>query len=278
MDEQQESPATSEATAEGADRQDKQEHRPTPNMVATMIADRLGETVTGARAQIKRIVQILGRSQARALLEETLRVEENGGIMVPDGSRRRTPGGVFFYLAYTKGQPKPGRTFSRKPGTPSTNASKNDSPHPVKPSGRPPATISSPPAAPFNWEERRTVIEQIGQAAGRVTTVKITLIGTMGTFVDKGACIVGVMVHTGEKLPALPKGVPVPQAIQTKYVVYIGAKQWKNVAATVADPEDALVVEGFPQLDTKTGAISVFASNVTSKKLQTAKREGQEKT
>src|ERR1700694_152526 len=108
MDEQQESPSASEATAEGADRQDKQEHKPTPNMVATMIADRLGETVIGARAQIKRIVQVLGRSQALALLEETLRVEENGGIMVPDGSRRRTPGGVFFHLAYTKGQPKTG--------------------------------------------------------------------------------------------------------------------------------------------------------------------------
>ena len=242
MDEQQESPSASEATAEGTDRQGNQEPRPTPNMVATMIADRLGETVIGARVQIKRIVQVLGRSQARALLEETLRVEENGGIMVPDGSRRRTPGGVFFYLAYTKGQPKPGRTFSRKPATPSTNASKNDSPHPMKPSDRPSATISSPPAAPFNWEERSTVIEQIGQAAGRVTTVKITLIGTMGTFVDKGACIVGVMVHTGEKLPALPKGVPVPQAIQTRYVVYIGAKQWKNIAATVADPEDTLII------------------------------------
>ena len=274
MDEQQESPPPSEAIAEGADRQGKQEHKPTPTLVATMIADRLGETVTGARAQIKRIVQVLGRSQARALLEETLRVEENGGIMLPDGSRRRTPGGVFFYLAHTKGQPKPGRTFSRKPATPSTNASKNDS----KPSDRSPATMSSPPAAPFNWEERSAVIEQIGQAAGRVTTVKITLIGTIGTFVDKGTCIVGVMVQTGEKLPALPKGVPVPQAIQTRYVVYIGAKQWKNVAATAADPEDTLIIEGFPQVDTKTGAISVFASNVTSKKLQSAKREGQEKT
>ncbi len=278
MDEQQESPTTSEATVEGVDRQGKQEQEPTPNMVATMIADRLGETVIGARVQIKRIVQVLGRSQARALLEETLRVEENGGIMLPDGSRRRTPGGVFFYLAHTKGQPKPGRTFPRKPTTPSINASKNNSPHPVKPSDRPTATTSLPPAAPFNWEERSAVIEQVGQAAGRVTTVKITLIGTMGTFVDKGACIVGVMAHTGEKFPALPKGVPVPQAITTKYVVYIGAKQWKNVAATVADPEDALIVEGFPQVDPKTGAISVFASNVTSKKLQAAKREVQEKT
>jgi hypothetical protein len=57
--------------------------------------------------------------------------------------------------------------------------------------------------------------------------------------------------------------------------VYIGAKQWKNVAATVNDPEDALIIEGFPQIDTKSGAISVFASNVTSKKIQMAKKDAQ---
>ncbi len=90
----------------------------------------------------------------------------------------------------------------------------------------------------------------------------------------QGACVVGVMQHTGEKLPALPKGVPAPQAITTNYVVYIGSKQWKNVAATVDDPENVLIVEGFPQIDTKTGTIAVYVSSVTSKKLQAAKRQG----
>jgi hypothetical protein len=65
----------------------------------------------------------------------------------------------------------------------------------------------------------------------------------------------------------------VPPAVKANYVVYIGAKQWKNVAATVNDPEDALIIEGFPQIDATTGAISVFASQVTSKKLQAAKRQ-----
>jgi len=53
----------------------------------------------------------------------------------------------------------------------------------------------------------------------------------------------------------------------------IGAKQWKNVVAAANDPEDTLIVEGFPQTDSKTASIAVFASNVTSKKLQRAKRE-----
>jgi hypothetical protein len=240
---------------------------PSRSEVAALIAERLGETAIGPRMQIKRLVGGLGRTQALALLEKTLQMEEQGGMMLPDGSRRRTPGGVFFHLAYTTGTPKPGKVLKR--------------PHPTgKPAeAKPPSPAATPvpTVPPFSWEDRITVIDDIGNEKGRATTVKITLIGQLGTFVDKGTCVVGVMEHTGENVPALPKGVPVPPAVKTKYVVYIGAKQWKNVAATVSDPEDALIIEGFPQIDATTGAISVFASQVTSKKLQAAKRQAGEK-
>jgi len=79
--------------------------------------------------------------------------------------------------------------------------------------------------------------------------------------------------HTGEKFPALPKGVPVPQAIPTTYTVYIAPKQWKQVASVVTDPEDAFIIEGFPQLDAATGSLAVFAISITSKKLQAAKKQ-----
>jgi len=36
-------------------------------------------------------------------------MEEHGGMMTSDGSRRRTVGGIFFKLAYRIGRPKPGR-------------------------------------------------------------------------------------------------------------------------------------------------------------------------
>jgi len=58
----------------------------------------------------------------------------------------------------------------------------------------------------FNWEDRIAVIDEIAAEKGTATTVKITLRGTMGKYVDEGACIVGVMQHTGEKLPTLPAG------------------------------------------------------------------------
>jgi len=106
-----------------------------------------------------------------------------------------------------------------------------------------------------------------------VTTVKMTVIGTVGKWQQSGDCIVAVMEHTGEKIPALPKGVPTPPAQKQRYVLWIAAKQWRSVEATVSDPEDPLIAEGFPQHDSKTGAINVFISSVTSKKLQAAKRQ-----
>jgi len=270
MNEQEDARATSDVAVEEAEPQQVRE--PSQQMVARMIADRLGEQEIPPRVRIKRIVQAIGRTQACALLEETLQIEAQGGMMLPNGSRRRTPGGVFFTLVSTKGQPKPGKTLPGRTASVSGDGQKQDLPKPAKSEDRPP--VSLPPAAPFTWEERSAVIDEIGQATGRATTVKMTLVGTIGKWVDKGACVVGVMQHTGEKLPALPKGVPAPQPITTNYVVYIGARQWKSVAATVADPEDALIVEGFPQIDTKTGTIAVYVSSVTSKKLQAAKRQG----
>ena len=73
-----------------------------------MIADELGETEELPRAQIFEMVRALGRTQARALLLRTQEIEAAEGLLVPDGSRRRTPGGVYFHLAYTEGKPKPG--------------------------------------------------------------------------------------------------------------------------------------------------------------------------
>src|SRR5437667_12779341 len=69
---------------------------------ATQIAEQLGESAEGARKQIVGIVAALGRTQARALLSETLESEERGGRMLPHGSRHRTLGVIGFSLVYCK--------------------------------------------------------------------------------------------------------------------------------------------------------------------------------
>ncbi|XP_057711597.1 phosphorylated adapter RNA export protein [Corythoichthys intestinalis] len=47
---------------------------------------------------IQRAVNVLGNKKAIELLGETATLEENGGVYTVDGSRRRTPGGVYFNL------------------------------------------------------------------------------------------------------------------------------------------------------------------------------------
>ncbi|VDN30624.1 unnamed protein product [Cylicostephanus goldi] len=47
---------------------------------------------------VKSIVQACGMEKALALFEETRNVESHGGMMIENGQRRRTPGGVFITL------------------------------------------------------------------------------------------------------------------------------------------------------------------------------------
>jgi PHAX RNA-binding domain-containing protein len=66
--------------------------------VAQQIATTLGETEPVPLMHIRRIVQTLGPERALQLLEQAMATEARGGLMLLDGSRRRTPGGVFFRL------------------------------------------------------------------------------------------------------------------------------------------------------------------------------------
>ncbi len=74
---------------------------PTEDTVST-IAKALGEVEEQPLSQIAGVVKVLGEPVSLALLEETQRTEQSGGMLLPDGSRRRTPGGVFFFLARQK--------------------------------------------------------------------------------------------------------------------------------------------------------------------------------
>ncbi|XP_063151344.1 phosphorylated adapter RNA export protein-like [Candoia aspera] len=63
--------------------------------VADEIAFRLQEP---KKDLIARIVKIIGKKKSIELLMETAEVEQNGGLLIMDGSRRRTPGGVYLNL------------------------------------------------------------------------------------------------------------------------------------------------------------------------------------
>jgi hypothetical protein len=224
----------------------------TTDQVEQTIAEQSGESEAEPLQLLHKVVKKLGPEQALAFLKETQEVEAQGGLLLPDGSRRRTPGGVFFYLVRTKG-PKPVRfLFWQRKQEQSV------------------ASPQSPPPA-LTWADRIAVLDEIGIAKGAASTVKITVIGLPGKIIDRGTCMV-TSLQSG-KVQSLPKGLPTPPNAATTYTLYIASKQWRRVAEAMKDPEDTLIVEGFPQLDAQTGSIAVFATNATTKKLQQAQRQ-----
>jgi hypothetical protein len=230
--------------------------------VAVTIAEQLGETEPGPCAQIGRVVRILGTEPALALLKETLSLEAQGGLMLPDQSRRRTTGGVFFHLVRST-QPKEvcRRIFPPKPAVAAAPGA-----------AVPRATV----LAPLRWQDRIAVLDEISTQKGMVTTVKITLVGRPGKIAHRDTCIVTKMASSS--VPSLPKGLPVVPATSTNYMVYIASKQWKKVAEAITDPDDALILEGFPFLDSETNSIAVFVSTATTKNLQRAQKEAKAPT
>lgn len=63
------------------------------------LAEALGETAPRVRVTLLRIATELSGPTIIELLQTTLEIERHGGMLTLDGSRRRTRGGVFFYLA-----------------------------------------------------------------------------------------------------------------------------------------------------------------------------------
>lgn len=47
---------------------------------------------------IGRVVDIIGKEEAIDFFQKTKKIEEDGGMLIMNGSRRRTPGGVYFWL------------------------------------------------------------------------------------------------------------------------------------------------------------------------------------
>ncbi|MBN1203194.1 MAG: hypothetical protein JXJ20_15195 [Anaerolineae bacterium] len=79
------------------------------------IIDELEETDEVPLRQIEAIVLLCGGSFAEAILEEAQAIHAAGTMMTNDGTRQRTKGGIFFYLArYRMAQPVRRIVYSRK--------------------------------------------------------------------------------------------------------------------------------------------------------------------
>jgi cold shock CspA family protein len=237
------------------------------DLIAKIAAD-LGETNKWAITQIQRIVRYLGSEAALRYVAEALQIEAAGGMLLPDGSRRRTLGGVFF--ATVRSQMPEDLRVRIFPPTPNQRK-----PKPPRPEGAPPLPPPPPPAPALpqiTWEDRIAKIAALRPDSGKVTSVKVTIIGRPNRVEEGAQFTLLTLIHTGP-LPAMPKGIPTPTTIPaTTYAVYIGRKQWRQVAEAIQNPEDLLIVEGAQIYDPAAKAIAVFATKTTTKMLQQAQR------
>lgn len=117
------------------------------------IIQALNETDEQPRKQIAEIVEVLGDDVALGLLQEVRSVQDTGGQAVRDGTRQRTPGGVFFSLAKAR-LPKADRNriFRLRPPKPPEEAA----PAPAQPPAPKPAPVPRPPRED---DGRRRVVE-----------------------------------------------------------------------------------------------------------------------
>jgi hypothetical protein len=133
------------------------------------IAKALGEADEGPLAQIKAVLDNLGEQACLTLLAETEKIEKAGGLMRGDGSGRRSPGGVFFFLArqrlprdvraaiFNDKKPRDPRAPSSAPPEAKTKSSANAAPAPsssglprrrvfeVVPASKPAPTVAAAP-------------------------------------------------------------------------------------------------------------------------------------
>lgn len=238
--------------------------------LARAVAVVLGETMPPPIRIITRIVDRLGPDRARAFLGQALTVEAQGGLTLPDGTRR-TPGGVFFFLVRTSAEVSredKAYIFPRYGGRPVQAGGVGASA---------PSPPPLPPPAAWTDDDYRALNQHLHDEIGRATTVTITVIGRPAKVLDRGQVI--VLSLRQDTAPSLPKGLPEP-ATGTRYALLIAAKQWAKIAAALdADPEDALIAEGYPSLDPRfPQGITVHATSVTTKRAQAAKRAAQSAT
>jgi hypothetical protein len=242
-------------------------HTSTDTQLARQIAETLGEREAQPFAQIRRILQTIGPERTQAFVEQALDIEATGGMLLPDGSRKRTLGGIFFRIVRDQVSEEerkaiwPYQTWQQR----KQRGKAQTAPAPGT------LRVQLPP---FQWEQADEVIAEVSKHLGEATTVKVTIIGRPGEIVERQGVI--ILALKSAAAPSLPKGLPAPPEQPTNYLVFVSQKQWRKVADPIKNPQDKLLIEGYPVLHPRFTGITVYATQVTTTLLQAAKRQQQQ--
>lgn len=223
----------------------------TPEQVEALVkefSEALQENDMQPLGQIRRMVTFIGEDFVRKHLENTLKIEQEGGMMTVEGDRRRTMGGVFFYLV--KGDMTLEQRAHVFPGT---------------------VYIARKATRTITWEERMDIIEALKNAPqGNVRSVQLIIKGRPGEVkvTDDTVMLVFQQPIEAEPPQPYPRGVPTPPSSTTSWVIYAGIRSWEKVAERLEHPKDEIIIDGIPFWDEETQTMAILALGLTTRELE----------
>lgn len=213
-----------------------------PMSLTNRIATQLGEHEKAPRYRIWRLLDRLGEERVQAFVEQALTIEATGGMLLPDGSRRRTLGGVFFRLIKDSLSEDELRAVGLWRDWETSKANR-----------------PQPAPDPFDAGDQAW-LQDILRNAGKVQTMDLMLVGTPGKQIEQGNLVIVAMKRTQQLTP--PRGLPPLPAGHGQYLVFVTRKQWQRLGEVT--PDTTLAVKGYATLHPKfSRGIVVYAESIT---------------
>jgi hypothetical protein len=224
------------------------------SQLAKQFGGALGETDAKPLEQIGQLIEKCGLAFVEKIIAETEATEAAGGLKTQDRKRRRSKGGVFFYLA--KGQMDARLRLEIFPNF-----------------GKHGDGSIAPPG--IEWEERIEPMSALREQPGHISGLTVALSGRPGALHINGSSIMTVIEQRQVKAPPYPKGVPHFDTLDgvTTYYVFMSLRHWKRVEKALEDESDLLIVEGSAVYDAQLEGITILSTRVSTKSLDYKKRK-----
>lgn len=196
-------------------------------------------------------------NELHAIYERTLEIENEGGLMTADGTRRRTFGGTFFYLA---------RTMLPKDISDAVFQT---------PWGKDYSKRQKQREQTMDWSNRADNLTRTNEK-GTIEDMRVTLTGNPDEIVKDGTTVIVQMCHHFDyNHKQFPIGTPEAVLPPVVYAVYMAEKMWKKVQKDLAKPNRVLHINGVCHFDAETQTMAVLAEHVKTEKMKKPVKRGE---